>query len=160
MRTAIILFSALMLFAHLGVFAQTQSEAADDPISEIYLAKDDGTGKAGAAATEFFTTDVPIYCVVLLESTEPAEVKMVLVAVSVPGVKPETTVVTTAYKTKEGENRVNFSGRPVGKWIAGKYRADIYLQGKLLFKLDFDIEKYRGTKSAVQGASRIKTNNR
>lgn len=137
----ILLLSAVLLAANVAALAQTGDAIEPDPISDIYLAKDDGTGNAGEAATEFLTTDVPIYCVVMLESTEPAEVKMVLVAVSVPGVKPETTVVATAYKTREGENRVNFTGRPAGKWVAGKYRADIYLQGKLVIKLDFDIEK-------------------
>lgn len=137
----IFLLSAFLLAGNLAAMAQTGDGIEPDPISDIYLAKDDGNGQAGEAATEFFTTDVPLYCVVMLESNEPAEVKMVLVAVSVPGVKPETPVVSTAYKTREGENRVNFTGRPVGKWVAGKYRADIYLQGKLVVKLDFDIEK-------------------
>ena len=137
----IILFAALLLLGCISISAQSSDESDDSPISDIYLAKDDGTGQAGEAATDFFTTDVPIYCVVVLESAAPAEVKMVLVAVSVPGVKAETAVVSTAYKTKEGETRVNFSGRPVGRWVAGKYRADIYLGGKLMVKLDFDIEK-------------------
>ena len=91
-------------------------------IEEVYLAKDNGEGKAGEQVTEFTTTDIPIYCVVLLESNAKTVVKMNFVAVSVSGVKPETKVVTASYTTKDGQNRVNFSGRPDGKWTPGKYR--------------------------------------
>ena len=54
---------------------------------------------------------------------------MNLIAESVPGVKPDTKVVSTSYTTKDGENRVSFNGRPAGKWVPGKYRADIFVDG-------------------------------
>lgn len=99
-------------------------------IDEIYLAKDDGTGSAGEPAAAFITTDVPIFCVILLNSTRPVTVKMNLVVVSVPGVKAETHVVSTTYTTKDSQNRVNFTGKPHGLWVAGKYRVDIFIDGK------------------------------
>jgi len=110
-----------------------------DIVAEIFLARDDGSGKAGDAATEFRVTDIPIYCIVSLNSNEPVTVKMNLVAVDVRGVKPETKVVTTTYTTKDRQNRVNFTGRPDGNWVAGKYRADIFVKDKLVWSKGFII---------------------
>ena len=101
-------------------------------VEEVYLAKYDGEGKAGDQVSAFSTTDIPIYCVVLLESSKATVVKMNFVAVSVSGVKADTKVVTASYTTKESQNRVNFTGRPDGKWTPGKYRVDIFLDGKSL----------------------------
>jgi hypothetical protein len=128
-------------FVHLAAFSQTPVPAA---INQAYLAKDDGSGHAGEPATSFVSTDIPIYCVIQLESAVPTTVKMNLVAENVPGVKPETRVVSTSYTTKDGENRVNFDGRPAGKWVPGKYRADIFIDGKLSKNLTFEI-KAQGT---------------
>lgn len=114
-----------------GMSAQEADSPAPFAISEIYLAKDDGTGNAGEPAVGFVISDVPIYCVVRLTSTAAATLKMDLIAVSVPGVKPGTRVVSASYTTKDNEDRVNFSGRPHGQWIAGSYRVDIYI-GNLL----------------------------
>jgi hypothetical protein len=113
----------------------------ENSIDEIYLAKDDGNGKAGEPATSFITTDIPIFCVVKLDIAQPTEVKMNLIAVSVKGVKPETTVITTSYKTKDEQNRVNFRGNPEKLWIAGTYRVDIFLDGKLATAQEFEIQK-------------------
>ena len=109
-------------------------------VEEVYLAKDDGEGKAGDQVSAFSTTDIPIYCVVLLESSKATVVKMNFVAVSVSGVKADTKVVTASYTTKESQNRVNFTGRPDGKWTPGKYRVDIFLDGKLAKNLEFAIK--------------------
>src|ERR1700742_4217485 len=102
---------ALLIFfvciCSIGAFGQTKTDVGVD---DIYLAKDDGKGQAGEAATTFRTTDIPIYCIVQLDSTAPATVKMNLVAESVAGVKADTKVVSTSYTTKDGENRVNFNG--------------------------------------------------
>jgi hypothetical protein len=126
----------------IGVLQVAAFSQAPVPIAvnQAYLAKDDGSGHAGDPATNFRPTDIPIYCVVQLESAIPTTVKMDLVAERVPGVKPETKVVSTSYTTKDGQNRVNFNGRPVGKWVPGKYRADIYIDGKLAKNLTFEIK--------------------
>jgi hypothetical protein len=137
---AFFLIILLLLLCHAG-FAQTVAAGAEDGIEEVYLAKDDGNGKAGEQVAEFRTTDVPIYCVVLLESGVKAVVKMDFVAVNVAGVKPETKVVTSSYTTKEGQNRVNFSGHPEDKWTAGKYRVDLFLDGKKVKDVEFEIKK-------------------
>ena|SRR6476469_6034768 len=126
------------LVTSMAAFAQAQPQNPPG-VEELYLAKDDGKGKAGEQVSEFATTDVPIYCVVLLSEPQKVTVKMNFVAVGVAGMKAETKVVTTSYTTKEGQNRINFSGRPEGRWPPGKYRVDIFLDGKPAKALEFDI---------------------
>ena len=126
------------MLSHIA-FAQGDSPATATGVEEAYLARDNGEGKAGEQVTEFRTTDIPIHCVILLESRTVATVKMNFVAVSVSGVKPDTKVVTASYTTKEGQNRVNFTGRPDGRWTPGKYRVDIFVDGKISTTLEFNI---------------------
>lgn len=133
----LLLFCALFsLTAH----AQDVPPPADG-VEDVYLAKDDGEGKAGDVVTTFGISDIPIHCIVQLDTVKITTVKMNLVAVSVPGVKPETKVVTTSYTTKGNENQVNFTGRPDKVWTPGKYRVDIFLDGKLAKSHDFIIQK-------------------
>jgi len=132
------------IFFALAAYAQAPG-ALTPSVEELYVAKDDGTGKAGEQVTEFATTDVPIYCVVLLDTQEKVTVKMNFVAVNVAGVKPDTKVVTASYVTKDGQNRVNFTGRPDGRWTAGRYRVDIFIDGKVVKNITFDIRASGGT---------------
>lgn len=124
-----------------AVFAQQASERPGVGISELYLAKDNGLGAAGVAAAEFLPTDIPIYCIVQLNSAVPTTVKMNLIAVSVHGVKSETHVVSTTYTTKDGQDRVNFTGRPDGRWVVGKYRVDVYIDGRPIASREFTVSK-------------------
>ena len=110
-------------------------------IEEIFLARDDGKGKAGELVTDFRTTDIPIHCTVQLDSVKPVTVKMNFVAVKVPGVKAETRVVSVSYKTNGNQSRVNFSGSPEGVWTAGYYRIDIFIDGKAGGNKSFEIKK-------------------
>lgn len=109
-------------------------------IEEIFLAKDDGSGKAGAKTETFTPTDIPIYCVVQLDSMKSATVRMNLVAVKVGGVKPETKVFTVSFKTNGAQSRVSFKGAPQGNWVAGNYRFDIFIDDKPAGKKDFEIQ--------------------
>jgi hypothetical protein len=145
LRSFFILISILV--SVFCVAAQTESSEASSGIEEAYLARDNGYGKAGEQSIEFKITDVPIYCVVLLESNAKALVKMNFVAVAVTGVKPDTKVVTASYMTKDGQNRVNFTGRPDGTWTPGKYRVDLFLDGKLVRNLEFTI---RGSTQSLE----------
>ena len=140
MRVFITLLFALMLAA-VGAHGQQPEAAEMRWIEDMYLAKDDGSGKAGEAATDFTIADVPIHCVVRLSGASPVTVKMNLVAVTVAGVKAETRVVSTSYTTKDNQDRVNFSGRPERAWIVGKYRADVFINDTLVKKLDFEIRR-------------------
>jgi len=134
------LLTAIFVVFQLAAFAQTPTPSPV-AIEDVYLAKDDGSGQAATTPTSvFLPTDIPIYCIVQLDSTAPTTVKMNLVAESVPGVKADTKVVSTSYTTKGGQNRVNFYGRPEGKWAPGKYRADIFVDGKLTMNVQFEIK--------------------
>lgn len=146
-----LIFIAYLAFLAIPTFAQSDAPAAPT-VEEIYLARDNGEGKAGEQVSEFRTNDVPIYCVVLLDAVGKVTVKMNFVAVSVAGVKPETKVVTASYTTKDGQNRINFTGTPEGKWTPGKYRVDLFLDGKAAKNLEFEIKSSSGAvNSAVSG---------
>ena len=146
-----LIFIAYLAFFAVPAFAQSDVPAAPT-VEEVYLARDDGEGKAGEQVSEFRTNDVPIYCVVLLDAVGKVTVKMNFVAVNVSGVKAETKVVTASYTTKDGQNRVNFTGRPEGKWTPGKYRVDLFIDGKAAKNLEFEIKGAGGAvNSAVSG---------
>ena len=132
----------LVLFSFAGVSNSQEpvSAPATPIIAEIYLAKSDAEGKAGAAAEYFLTSDIPIFCVVRLYAPGVATVKMNFIAAKVPGVKPESEVVSASYTTKENENRVNFTGRPQGLWVAGKYRVDVFIGDKKVRNIEFEIK--------------------
>ncbi len=142
MNKFIPVFAAILIgiFAA-AAFGQPSPVSPTSNLLEVYLAKDDGTGHPGDASELFSTTDVPIYCVVLLNSVDPTKVSMSFVAAEVAGIKAGTKVVTTTYTTKQGENRVNFTGRPEKLWIVGKYRVDIYIDGKFEKSSEFLISK-------------------
>jgi len=145
-----VLYTILIcFFVVAGAYAQGDAPAPP-AVEELYLAKDDGNGKAGEQVEEFRTSDVPIYCVVLLDTTIKVTVKMNFVAVNVSGVKADTKVVTASYTTKDGQNRVNFSGRPDDKWTPGKYRVDIYLDGKIAKNVEFEIKGAGGNTTAAK----------
>ncbi|MGD9564123.1 MAG: hypothetical protein AB7F88_18505 [Pyrinomonadaceae bacterium] len=131
----------------LVLFVLAASGAAQPPamlgrpaFEEVYLAKDDGSGYPGEESTEFAPTDIPIHCVVILGKASPVTVKMDLIAVSVAGVKPESKVISTSYTTNEMQDRVHFNGKPHKLWIAGSYRADIYIDGDLAGRFPFIIK--------------------
>jgi hypothetical protein len=122
-------------------------------VEEVYLARDDGNGKVGDQAAEFRTTDVPIHCVVLLDTVGKVTVKMNFVAVKVAGVKPETKVVTASYTTGDRQNKVNFTGTPDGIWTPGRYRVDLFIDGKASKSIEFDI---KASTTNVAAASYLK----
>jgi hypothetical protein len=133
----IVFFS--LLFA-VSAHAQTQAPV-EVAIESFWLARDDGNGKAGDETDVFNTTDIPIHCVVRLNSRTPATVKLNFVAVKVPGVKAETKVITVSYKTNGKQNQVYFTGKPDGVWTAGTYRIELFIDGKPGGSKDFQIQK-------------------
>lgn len=136
---SVILFTVFTL----NVFGQTEPKpAVVSPVGveEVYLAKDDGKGNAGDVAESFQTNDVPIHCIIQLDSMNPTTVKMNFVAVDVKGVKAETKVVSVSYKTNGKQNSVDFTGKPEKIWTAGNYRIDIFLDDKLIQSKNFEIK--------------------
>lgn len=135
----LLIFVAVFALNICGQIERGAASAADTVVTEIYLAKDNG-GAIGETTEKFSTADVPIYCVVKLETAKPALVKMNLVAVKVRGVKPETKVVAASYQTTGVQDQVNFTGKPDGLWTAGSYRVDIFIDGKAAGNKEFEIQ--------------------
>ena len=131
------------LFFAFNAFGQVEpvQVVEDVAVETIALARDNGSGKAGEETDIFYTRDIPIYCIIRLNSLKPATVKMNLVAVKVAGVKAETKVITVSYKTNGNQNRVNFTGKPESVWTPGMYRVDIFIDGKASGSKDFEIQK-------------------
>lgn len=136
----IVLLLLCFLVFGFSVFGQTAA-IQEVAVEAISLARDDGSGKAGEETDVFSTRDIPIHCLIQLNSTKSAIVKMNLVAVKVAGVKAETKVVTVSYKTSGNQNRVRFTGKPDGIWTAGMYRIDIFIDGKASGSREFEIQK-------------------
>ena len=130
---------ALIALFSAAVFAQSP-EPASSKVEDVYLARDNGAGTAGDVTDSFAPSDIPIHCVVVLADARPTAVRMMLVAVKVPGVKPESKVVTAAYTTKDKQNRVYFTGRPEGKWVPGEYRIDIFVDDKKEGSVTFEVK--------------------
>jgi hypothetical protein len=129
----------LIALSAVAVMAQPPEPAEHRVFDEVYLAKDDGSGNPGDAATEFAPADIPIHCVVVLSNSSPVTVRMDLIAANVPGVKAESKIISTSYKTRDLQDRVLFNGKPYKLWVPGAYRADIYIDGNLVGKFPFRI---------------------
>lgn len=147
-----LLFTLLFSAAAVAQLPQAATEPSVGKVDDVYLARDNGEGRAGDVVEEFTTGDVRIHCVVVLTGFDPTPVKMLLVAVKVPGVKPESKVVTATYTTKQGQDRVFFSGSADGKWIPGAYRIDIFVADKKERSVSFEIKGSAGPAAASKYA--------
>lgn len=136
----LVLIVSLCLFLSFDVFAQTR-EAAEIGVAEITLARSDEKGGVGETTDKFNAADIPIFCLITLDSEKSVAVKMNLVAVKAAGLKPETKVVVVNYTTNGKHNQVTFDASPSGVWAAGNYRVDIYVNEKLARSRLFEIEK-------------------
>lgn len=155
----IILFTAIVLFAAGSLFGQAP-ESIQAGIEEMFLARDNGKGEPGEVVKSFTTKDIPIHCVVQLDSLNPVAVAMNFVAAKVPGVKRETKVFSTSYKTNGQQSRVSFSGKPEKVWVPGLYRIDILIDGLAVQSVEFEILKIAAipvndSKSAAKGKTPI-----
>ncbi len=110
-------------------------------IEQISLARDDGKGKAGEITDKFLTTDAPIHFMIQLDSFESVTLKMNVIAVKAAGLKPETKSVNVQYTTDGNQSQVNFTASPGGKWAAGSYRADFFINNVFAQSMPFEIEK-------------------
>jgi hypothetical protein len=131
----------LLLICLLFSVSLAAQEKGQVRVESLYLARDDGQGKAGEAAESFFTDDIPIYCVVQLDSLRPVTVKMVFIAAKVAGVKPGTKVIAAKYTTNGQQSQVYFTGKPDKAWIAGTYRIEIFIDEKPADSIEFEIRK-------------------
>ncbi len=132
----------------IGVSAQTErhkNDKAEVNIEEIYLARDNGRGKADEKqrVDKFIATDNPLHCVVILDSVKPVTVAMTLYAAHVEGVKKDTKVIGATMDTNGAQNKVDFDVSLPRDWLVGAYRFDITINGKPAGSKTFRIEKER-----------------
>ena len=132
----------------LGLFGTVISQESDAPqvseLAQVYLAKKGVDGRAGEPAANFLVTDIPIFCVVRLATPGVASVRLDFIAANVPGVTRESKVVSLRYVTKDAEDRVNFSSKPQGLWVAGRYRVDIFVGSRKVSAIEFEIRPVPG----------------
>jgi hypothetical protein len=126
-----------------GISQESDSPPASE-MAEVFLAKKGADGQAGERTANFLVTDIPIFCVVRLPTPGVASVRLDFIAAKVPGVKPESKVVSLRYVTKEAEDRVNFSGKPQGLWVPGTYRVDVFVGTKRVSNIEFEIRAVPG----------------
>lgn len=142
----IILGGILCLFFGINVLAQ-EAEIADETdnalvkVEQISLLRDDGAGKAGDETESFSTDDKLLHFRIQLTSRKASMVKMTLTAADVKSLKPETKSVTVSYKTNGKQSIVNFHISPEDAWLPGKYRADVFIDGNLTGKKEFEVQR-------------------
>jgi hypothetical protein len=127
-----------------GISQESDAQPIPAELAEVFLAKKGVDGQAGERAANFLVTDIPIFCVVRLPSPGVATVRLDFIAAKVPGVKPESKVVSLRYVTKEAEDRVNFSSKPQGLWVPGTYRVDVFVGTRKVSNIEFEIRAVPG----------------
>lgn len=125
-----------------GVWAQMPElkDADEIKVEKITLGREDADGNIVADISVFNPKDIPIYCYIDLNSTKSVKVKLNLIAVKAKGLRPDSKVVVVNYKTKNGENNVEFTVSPEKIWKVGAYRFDVFLGGKLAGSKGFKVE--------------------
>lgn len=131
------------LFFALNIFSQTENEIKSDVVSveDVVFFKDDGTGNRGDETDGFSTTDKPLHCQILLNGEKVTMVKMEMVAVEVKGAKAGAKFVSINFKTNGKQNVVNFKFSPQITWNAGKYKINVFIDGKSSASKEFEILK-------------------
>ena len=141
-----ILLTLFLVCVVVPIAAQTEKNGfkkvtSENKVTKLSFAREDADGNIEEGLEIFAPRDIPIFCYVDLSSPKPTSVKLNFIAVKVKGVRPNSNVISTSYKTKKGENAVTFTGKPEKLWLIGKYRVDILLNGKLAVSKEFSVEE-------------------
>jgi hypothetical protein len=116
--------------------AQTTQEVF---ITDVELARDDGTGRAGQRVTGFRAKDNPLHCIASLNKPRAGvRVRFVWVAVDAGGER-ERVIADAEYVTRPGEARADGAASLPREWPKGRYRVQVVLNGRLARTLDFQI---------------------
>ena len=134
---------ALLLVVSVALVACSASFTTAN-ISKAVLAKDvSGDGFEPVDVTSTFPIDQPIiHLVVSLKNVPPdTTVKAVWTAVDVGDAAPANTIVDQSELTMDGSGNLDFTlSRPSsGVWPVGRYKVDIYLDGKLDRTLEYEV---------------------
>lgn len=108
-------------------------------ITDVELARDDGSGRAGQRVTSFRTKDNPLHCVAALNKPrEGVRVGFVWVAVEAGGER-ERVLAHAEYVTKTGEARADGVASLPREWPKGRYRVQLSLNGRAARTIEFTI---------------------
>lgn len=104
-------------------------------IKDVTMARD----AEGQAPTTTFAQDDTFHCLVqLANAPDETTVKAAWTAVEAEGVEPHFFIDETELTTGSGQLHFNLSNDNL--WPTGKYKVDLYLNGKLSRTVDFTVE--------------------
>jgi len=138
--TAILCFCCVIAVSAQTEKSEFREDTTENKVTKLSLAREDSDGNIEENVEAFSPKDIPIFCYVDLSSAKPTSVQLNFIAVKVKGVRPNSKIISTRYKTKKGENAVTFTGKPKKEWTEGAYRVDILLNGKLAVSKEFLVE--------------------
>ena len=109
-------------------------------IKEIYMAKDDGSGKPGARSNKFEPNDRTIHCVVTLnEAKAGTDMKFSWWIVDADGTQNKK-IKDIDYSTKTLENVIHGHLTLPQDWPKGKYKVQVYVNGDLDKTVNYTVE--------------------
>jgi hypothetical protein len=120
--------------------SSSHSASTGDLISEIHMAKDDGSGAPGDEATVFTPGDRTIHCVVTLKDTKSGtRMKFSWWIVDADGAKNEK-IKDIDYTTRSLENVVHGHLTLPSNWPKGKYKVEVYVNDNLDKTVFYEVE--------------------
>ncbi len=127
-----------------GSGSNTSSASTSGPgefITEIRMAKDNGSGDPQDGAVDTFgPTDRTVHCVIKLkESDSGTNIKFSWMIVEAEGAKNEK-IKEIEYTTKPLENVVHAHLTLPRDWPKGKYKVDVYVNGKVDKTINYAVE--------------------
>jgi hypothetical protein len=110
-------------------------------VSEIRMAKDDGSGDPEEGSTEVFgPNDRTIHCVIKLKDSDSGtKIKFSWIIVEAEGAKNEK-IKEIEYTTKALENVVHAHLTLPRDWPKGKYKVDVYVNDKLDKTINYTVD--------------------
>ena len=120
--------------------SSTSKSSESGPISEVHMAKDDGTGNPGDETDVFSSGDRTVHCVVKLgDAKSGTKMNFAWYVVDAEGAKNEK-IKEVDYTTKALENVVHAHLSLPQDWPAGKYKVQVSVNGNLEKTVDFTVQ--------------------
>lgn len=109
-------------------------------VNDLHMARDDGKGNPGEETDHFGPEDRTIHCVAELKEAKPgSSIRFSWVIVEAQGAKDEK-LEESDYSTKPGEEVVHGQVTLPKDWPPGKYKVDVFVNGKLDKTIQFTVE--------------------
>jgi hypothetical protein len=120
--------------------AATADAGPGNYISEIHMAKDDGSGDPGDEVSSFGPGDRTIHCVTRLKDAKSGtQMKFSWWIVDADGAKNEK-IKDINYTTKSFENVVHGHLTLPQDWPKGKYKVEVYVNGELDRAINYGVQ--------------------